>query len=373
MPHLLVAISSHGFGHAMQAALVVNALRVRLPTLKVTLRTRVSPHFLASRLHGDFKLLPVSSDFGMSMHSAVDVDVAASAAAYTKFHADWSEKVAVEAKALAATQADLILADIPYLTLAGAQQAGIPAVALCSLNWADIYWHYCADQSNARQIYEQMQAAYQSARYFLQAEPSMQMRDLDNTLPIGPLASLGTNRRTTINQQLQLNPDQALVLIALGGIEMALPLQDWPKMPGVSWLVPRAWEIQGPEFYAWESLNLPFIDVLRSCDVVITKPGYGTFTEAACNGVAVLYLEREDWPETVYLEAWLKKQARALSISRPQLEQGAIMDSLKQVLAAPKREPPRANGAEQAAEILSLNFLATYCCYIPQLKSHQAA
>jgi len=352
MPHLLVAISSHGFGHAMQAILVLNALRERLPTLKITLRTRVSPDFLASRLHGDFKLSPHSSDFGMYMHSAVDVDVTASAAAYSKFHADWSEKVAVEAKALIATQADLILADIPYLTLAGAKLAGIPAVALCSLNWADIYWHYCAAHPKARQIHQQMQAAYQSARYFLQAEPFMPMRDLDNTRPIGPLATIGINRRISINQQLQLNPEQSLVLIALGGIEMPLPLQDWPKMPGISWLVPAAWQIQRPGFYTWESLNLPFIDVLRSCDVVITKPGYGTFTEAACNGLAVLYLEREDWPETFYLETWLKKQARALSISRPQLEQGRIMESLKQVLAAPKPKPPSATGAVQAAELL---------------------
>jgi hypothetical protein len=350
MPHLLVAISSHGYGHAMQALLVVNALRERLPTLKITLRTQA--HFLATRLYGDFDLLPVSSDFGMSMHSAVDVDVASSAAAYTQFHADWSQKVAVEAKALAATQADLVLADIPYLTLAGAQQAGISAVALCSLNWADIFWPYCAEQSNSRPIHQQMQAAYQSARYFLQAEPSMPMTDLDNTKLIGPLAIVGLNRRTVINEQLQLNPEQRLVLIALGGIEMSLPLHNWPEMPGVSWLVPAAWGIQHPGFYAWESLNLPFIDVLRSCDVVVTKPGYGTFTETACNGVAVLYLEREDWPETVYLEDWLKKHARALSISRPQLEQGVIMDSLIQVLAAPKPAPPRANGAVQAAEFL---------------------
>ena len=359
MPHLLVAISSHGFGHAMQASLVVNALRARLPTLQITLRTQVSPRLLATRLHSDFQLLPVSSDFGMCMDSAVDIDLAASAAAYTAFHTDWPKKVAAEANALTATHADLILADIPYLTLAGAQQAGMPAVALCSLNWADIYWHYCAKQPNAEPIHQQMLAAYRSAKYFLQAEPSMPMTDLENTRPIGPLAQLGINRRAVINQQLQLNPKQRLVLVALGGIEMPLPMQSWPQMPGVSMLIPAAWHIQRPNTFAWENLGLNFIDVLCACDAIITKPGYGTFTEAACNGVAVLYLERPDWPETVYLEAWLKKQARAISISRLQLEQGAIMDSLEQVLAAPKPERPNANGAEHAADLLLPLLLGT--------------
>ena len=86
MSHLLVAISSHGFGHAMQTMLVINALRKRLPNLQITLRTKVSPQFLAERLQGDFQLLPASSDFGMCMHSAVDIDLTASAAAYAAFH-----------------------------------------------------------------------------------------------------------------------------------------------------------------------------------------------------------------------------------------------------------------------------------------------
>ncbi|HEC84715.1 MAG TPA: hypothetical protein ENI48_05665 [Thioploca sp.] len=352
MSHLLVAISSHGFGHAMQTMLVINALRKRLPNLQITLRTKVSPQFLAERLQGDFQLLPASSDFGMCMHSAVDIDLTASAAAYAAFHTNWSQKVAAEAQALTATHADLILADIPYLTLAGAQQAGIPAVALCSLNWADIYWHYCAKQPNARKIHQQMQAAYQSAQYFLQPEPAMPMTDLNNTRPIAPLAQIGTNHRASINQQLQLTPEQRLIVVAMGGMEMPLSIQKWPKMQGISMLVPPAWQTQRPDTFAWGNLNLAFIDILRSCDALITKPGYGTFTEAACNGIPLLYLERPDWPETAYLETWLKKHTRALSITRAQLEQGAIMENLQQLLAVPKPNPPKATGAEQAADLL---------------------
>jgi hypothetical protein len=357
MSHLLVAISSHGYGHAMQALLVVNALRKHLPSLKITLRTQVLPDYLRSRLIGDFKILPVSSDFGMMMHSAIDIDVVASATVYKQLHQNWLEKVAVEAASLEAIKADLILADVPYLSLAGAKKAGIPAVALCSLNWADIYWNYCAKQLNAQQIHQQIQAAYQSAEYFLQAEPSMPMMDLGNRKPIGVLATLGINRRAIINQQLNLNPKQHLVLIALGGVSMPLQMDKWAKMPGISWLVPAAWGIQRPDVFAWESLHLPFIDVLRSSDIVITKPGYGTFTEAACNGVAVLYLERHDWPETPYLVSWLKKHARgALCLSRSQLEEGKIMANLEKVLVAKQPAIPKANGAEQAANLL-LPFL----------------
>jgi len=358
MPHLLVAISSHGFGHAMQALSVVNALRQRLPGLRITLRTQVSEHFLSGRLAGDFELLPVASDLGMCMQSAVDIDLAASAKAYADFHTNWSDKVVAEAKALIATQADLILADIPYLTLAGAQLAGIPAVALCSLNWADIYWHYCAEQPKAGQIHQQMLAAYQGTELFLQPEPTMPMTDLMNTRLISPLATMGTNYRAWINEQLSIRPDQYLILVAMGGIEMSLSIQNWPPMPGVSLLVPATWQVQRPDIFSWEHLNIAFIDLLCSCDAIIAKPGYGTFTEAVCNGIPLLYLERPDWPETIFLESWLKKHGQAQSVTRAELESGAIMDNLKSLLAAKPNKPslPKAEGAEQAAELLLSYF-----------------
>jgi hypothetical protein len=77
--------------------------------------------------------------------------------------------------------------------------------------------------------------------------------------------------------------DQA-ILIAMGGIAHRLPLEQWPRLPGVRWLVAADWHCQHPDAIAFESFGLNFTDLLCSVDAVITKPGYGTFTEAACNG-----------------------------------------------------------------------------------------
>jgi len=73
MPHLLAAISAPGFGHAAQTAPVVNALRERIPDLRVTLRITVSPALLAARFEGEFARVSTASDFGMRMASAVDM------------------------------------------------------------------------------------------------------------------------------------------------------------------------------------------------------------------------------------------------------------------------------------------------------------
>lgn len=353
MPHLLVALSAHGFGHAAQTAPVVNALRARIPDLRVTLRTTVSPALLAARFEGAFTQVTVASDFGMRMASAVDVLVEESAHAYAAFHHDWGSKIHIEAHALAELAPDLILANVPYLTLAGAAEAGIPAVALCSLNWADIYAHYCGQRPEATEIHAQMLAAYNSARCFLQTEPHMPMADLVHRRSIGPVARVGQTRRDELNHRLGLSARDRLVLIAPGGMELPLPINAWPRLPRVRWLVSAAWRVTHPDAISIESLAMHFIDILRSSDAMIGKPGYGSFAEVACNAIPMLYVKRNDWPEEPYLVEWLNSHGRSLEISRAQLERGDIFDALRALWALPQQPAIEPVGVQQAADYLA--------------------
>ena len=70
---------------------------------------------------------------------------------------------------------------------------------------------------------------------------------------------------------------------------------------------------------AMEKLGIEFGDMLASCDAVLTKPGYGTFVEAACAGVPVLYVARKDWPEEPYLVNWLKRNGSCAEVEREHL------------------------------------------------------
>jgi UDP-N-acetylglucosamine:LPS N-acetylglucosamine transferase len=86
---------------------------------------------------------------------------------------------------------------------------------------------------------------------------------------------------------------------------------------------------------------------------VITKPGYGTFVEAACAGRPILYLERDDWPETPNFADWLAQHARAGELRRDKLLAGDFMAELEALLARPAPPSPLAEGAGQAARLLA--------------------
>ncbi|MBI5040868.1 MAG: hypothetical protein HZB57_06635 [Gammaproteobacteria bacterium] len=350
--HLAVAISAHGFGHGAQTTAVLTALRAHLPRLRLTLLTGLPRAFLHDRIPGDFELIDWRGDFGMQMQSALEVDLARSAADYAAFHSGWESRVDTTTRIFEALKPDLLLANIPYLPLAAAARIGLPSAALCSLNWAGIYRHYFAQRAEAPAILTAMEAAYNCAQTFLCPAPSMAMPELRNVQPIGPLAHLGCNVREELCVRLDVSDTQRLVLIAPGGIELRLPLETWPEDPGVTWIVPAAWNVRRCDMRSFEALGLGFTDVLASVDALLGKLGYGTVAECACNGTPMLYMPRPDWPEERFLAEWLHEHGRCVPVSRETVLRGQLRDALETLWSRPAPVPPQPTGAEDAARVI---------------------
>lgn len=347
-PHLFVDISSHGFGHLAQTAPVLNRLAELLPGPRLTLRSGLPAEKLRQRIHVPFDHIAQASDFGYVMVDALTIDRDATRARYGALHADFAGCVATDAAMLRDLNIDVVFANVSYVSLAAAAQAGIPAVAMCSLNWADLYAHYFGTD----RIHAEMLAAYRGAT-FLRTTPGMPMPALDRKETIGPLAAQGNERRVELRTKLGAGETARIVLIALGGIPTRLPVENWPALPDTHWLVPQSWDMQRQDMHAFELLDFSFADLLRSADAVITKPGYGTFTEAVCNGTAVLYQRRDDdWPEQECLIDWLHTHARCAEVSADALRTGKLDAAL--AACARSAVTPRLtfDGADQAARRL---------------------
>ena len=352
-PHLFVDISSHGFGHLAQVAPVLNVLAQRLPDLRLTIRCGLPADKLRARISSDFTHIAGRSDFGFVMLDAVSIDLAATAQAYRAAHANWAQRVADEAQQLNTLAPDLVLTDVAYLPLAGAAQAGIPALSMCSLNWADLFAHFYLHEPWAKNIHAEILAAYRSAELFLRLTPAMPMPALPRQRAVAPVATLGHDRRNELRAKLACPPNEKLVLIAFGGFDKDLGAESWPQNPGIRWLIPQSWPITRADMTALEPLGLPIIDLLRSVDAVLTKPGYGTFTEATCNGTPVLYVRRDNWPEQDCLLDWLQQNARCVEVSETTLKSGDFRPALTDLWKQPVPPTPRPDGATEAATLIA--------------------
>jgi len=335
---------------------VLNALRQQLPGLRLTLLTSLPPTFLRGRIRGDFTLIDAAPDFGLVMDSALTIDLEASAAAYRELHRDWGHRLAQETERLRLLAPDLVLADVPYLTLAAAAQAGIPALALCSLNWADIYRHYFAGLPEAPDVLAQMEAAYQGARAFLCPEPSMPMNFLDNRITVAPIAAIGQAQPGALRARL---PDSAagqpVILVAPGGVQTRFPMEAWPVGRGFHWLVSADWQVKHPDVSNYQDTGMAFTDLVASCDAVLGKCGYGTVAECVANATPLMYIPRPDWPEEGVLLDWLQAHQAALAVDAERVESGRFADLLAP-LASLSVRPCKPEGSRQAAELIARYF-----------------
>lgn len=349
-PHLWVALSPHGFGHAAMTAPVVAELRRRIPQLRLTLQTGVAADFLASR-YDRFELEAEIADFGMRMHSSTQVDVAASVAAYDRLHAQFDHHVGRNRAMLAANRPDLLLSNVACVPLAAAAAEGVAALALSSLNWADLYAHYLGAEAAAVPMVARMRDAYHSARAFLRCTPSQAMT-LDNQREIGPIARIGRADRDGLRRRLGLPPGAQLGMIAFGGIRHDLGLHRWPRLPGWSWLVHEAPPPGRDDMRDVRPLGMDFPDLVASVDVVVTKPGYGTFGEAAMVGTPVLYVIRPDWPETPHLDTWLANHTRSIGVPEALLPGDDLANLLRKLFSLPPQQVAQPTGIGDAADII---------------------
>jgi len=350
--HLLACISSHGYGHFAMTAPILNELNKQEP-ISLTIRCALPEALIRSRIGGDYDIVAESSDFGMVMNSSLDVNLEAAADAYQKLHANFPKAVMEEKEKLLALKPNLIIANIPYLTVAAAHEANIPVIAYCSLNWAEIFNSYFEGKlPDANKILNEINSAYNLAEYFVCPEPSMAMPGLKNIKHIGPIAKVANSYRKLLNQQFSLSDDDKLVLITPGGVATPVPVNDWPAIPGIIWITAWSCETNRKDIISTEQINILFSDLLASCDAVITKPGYGTVTETVCNGVPVLYVLRGDWAEEPFLEAWWHNHGTVMKISREDFFTGNIYKDLKILWEKPPFKPVIPSGVQDFLSLL---------------------
>jgi hypothetical protein len=349
---LIFDVSGHGFGHLAQTTPVVERLLARRADLEITLRTRVADAIIRERLGERVRIVPQTIDVGMLMASAVEVRAQASHDAHLAFHDRWEATVEADARALDALSPDLLISNIGYRGLEAASRLGIPALAFSSLDWAAVYARYCAALPGADTVLAQMRAAYARARTVLSLEPGLERHGVAQVRRVGPIGARGTRDPNRLRRLVGAGPDERLVLVGPGGIPTRIDMGRWPAPRGIRFLAPAALARGAARVHPVESLPMAYLDVLASSDAVVTKPGYGTFADAACSAVPVVFTRRPDWPEEPRLGEWLARHVATACIDWADLEQGRLEQALETVFAAPARPPAVPTGIDHVADAI---------------------
>ncbi|HEY5716431.1 MAG TPA: hypothetical protein VIS54_08435, partial [Psychromonas sp.] len=116
---------------------------------------------------------------------------------------------------------------------------------------------------------------------------------------------------------------------------MQLDLKNWPRMAGWHWLVDQEEKGLRDDMSQLSELGLPFLELVANSDLILTKPGYGSYCEiaalAAYQKVRVITLERPDWPETPFLNAFLSARVPFAEVKITQLKGAHLRDIIEQL------------------------------------------
>jgi hypothetical protein len=351
--HLLVCISSHGWGHLAQTVPIVAALRSRLPGLHITVRTGLDADVVRERFTAVGQpapdVRPDRSDFGFEMHDAITIDDERSIARYAALHADatWLDR---ERDSLRALGVDAVIANIGYMPLAAAASLGLPAFGVSSLNWADVLASRARGRADVMAIAGSMRQAYAMADRLFALVPGMPFDGFERRVRVAPIARRGRADRAGLRKALGVAATQQIMVVAFGGLPMAFDTARWQLPEGWSAVMLTQGTVETPTVIAAERLGWDYIDLLASCDLLVAKPGYGTFAEAGFASRDTLAVPRDDWPEAPWLIDWLAQHARCASIALPDLRAGRFEAGLAAIAGQPSRIAADGDGAAEIAD-----------------------
>ncbi len=356
--HIAYYVTAHGYGHGVRSCDILGALLAAHPAVKITVTTDLPEGFLRSRLPpaaGRLAVRPGAFDVGMVQKDSIRVDVDATLAEALELLAERPRLVDYEAEMLRGEGADLVVADIPAIPLEAAAEAGIPAVAVGNFAWDWIYAPFAARDPRWRPVIRMFEEGYRQAKLLLKLPFSPAMGVFPKHVDIPLLAKPGRVRRAELAQLTGADPRKRWVLLSFTNLawdEQALKAVAALDEYEFFTVKPLEWPGRR-NIRAVDRETVGFSDVLASCDVAVSKPGYGILSDCVANAKPLVYAEREDFVEYAVLERELKRFLANVHIPAADLYAGRLGPALAAVPAVPA--PPETlpgGGAEQAAAIL---------------------
>jgi hypothetical protein len=345
--NLCYYITSHGFGHGVRTGAISNEFS---PDVNLWFRTALPEQFLREEVQRRFHYAPAEFDCGCVQQDGVTVNVGATVDRYTALAQRNAGLLDAEAGWLRENQIDGVVSDITPFAFESAAVAKIPSIAVTNFTWHDIYREYAGAYPRFSAVVDAIEGQYSKASLLLALDPPMPMSYFPSRREMPVTGRRGVNDRARIVNRYGLDKSKKIGLIYAGNF--GLDRAAWNRLAEF-----RDWEFLGvgplpgspANFHLVSKADFRYQDLTASVDCVISKIGYGTYSESVIHGVPLIYVPREEFAEFPYLEAGVKKWGHGYRLEENQFFALDWRSALDTVAHAPRPEPYCINGAAQCA------------------------
>ncbi len=326
---LLFYISGHGFGHVSRSIETITRILLQKPEWSATIVSPRAEEFSKTldpthnwgRIKDRVRFRKASSDVGIIQKDSLGMDLEATALEIENFRKGKSRFLEEETKEIRKEGADLILSDSGSLPFVLARNLKIPSCFLGSFTWDFIYSHY--ESSIFQSFSEELKEEYSLCDQGFILPLSCPVTSIHNQKQIGLIGRKPKLTKSEARRRFGLEEGVEYYLFSFGAYGIDSSKFDWKNwnpsrnrivIGGVDWKVPSNLSLG---IVHVPSCHYP--DLVRACDYVLTKPGYGILSEAYYAGTPLLYTDRGNFPEYEYLVQELNSKYKSSYISQEEL------------------------------------------------------
>lgn len=297
MTNICFYISDYGYGHASRDIAIIRRILSEYNGVKIYIKTEGSFHFVRHSLpQKNVEVIQTKNDIGVVFkENSVTVDREKTEGMLKEWTNSWDGYIQNEREFCETHEVDLILSDIVPQPFIVADELNIPSIAISNFTWHYIFYSLFGDIPATERIKE----AYQCADIALVLPFNEDMNLFRRKKGISLVSREITVDRHDMRRECGISNDELLVYVGVG-ISF-----DSSYMHGMKKI-----DVPDVKFLVSSNAELPFENVIRipnnetetqnyiaMCDLVVSKTGYGTVSEAVRAKIPVLLLERDGFKE----------------------------------------------------------------------------
>jgi predicted glycosyltransferase len=320
-PVLYIAVTGHGFGHAVRASSVAAAIQEICPEILLVLVTTAPRWLLETYIPGEFIHRPRALDVGVIQSDSLTMDQEATLEKLQQVQKNANAIIAGEVNFIKTNRVGLILADIPPLAAKIAITAQIPCWMMSNFGWDFIYRDWGGEFVK---IADWVGECYAICDRLFRLPLNEPMSAFSNITDVGLTG--GTPRYSSEQLRSMFNiktPVERTILLTFGGLNLQeIPyhiLSEFPDWQFITFddhapILPNLLKISGKDYRPVEFMPL--------CGRVVSKPGYSTFAEALRLSIPIVSLTREGFAESPLLLSGIQNYAHHQILNPEEFFQG---------------------------------------------------
>ena len=301
-PTFCFYVSDYGNGHAARCIAIIRRISEEWGGARIYVKAAGPFSFLKDSLasYPGCVVIETQNDIGVVLQPGQPVvDPAGTRDLLTDWVASWDAYISSEERFCREHAVDCIISDIAPQPFLVADALGIPGIAISNFTWHLIFASLYGDTHETRELAR----AYGCCDRALMLPFHEPMEVFPNRKEIGLVSREVTVDRETLRRSRGVLPEETLIFFNCGA-EMPDPLKQTireARIPGLRILVSSHLLFPEEHIISIPDGEMETQNYLAACDLIVSKCGYSTISEAVRAGVPLLLYRREGFAEDAYL------------------------------------------------------------------------